>query len=83
MDALSHDLVGSTFLAATPHQRLAVLTRMAANESNPQTAAETFFRELKHWTVRSYYTTRIGIVQDQHYKGNVYQPGEYAGYDAT
>ena len=83
VDARSHDLVGTTFLAAMPRQRLAVLARMAANASNPQTAPETFFRELKHWTVRSYYTTQIGIHQDQHYKGNVYQTGEYAGYGAT
>lgn len=83
VDALSRDLVGTTFLAATPRQRLAVLTRMAANEDNPHTGPEKFFHELKHWTVRSYYTTSIGIHQDQHYKGNVYQTGEYTGYDAT
>jgi hypothetical protein len=83
VDALSRDLVGTTFLAATPPQRVAVLTRMAANEANPQTGPEKFFHELKHWTVRSYYTSSIGIHQDQAYKGNVYQTGEYAGYDAT
>jgi hypothetical protein len=83
VDALSRDLVGTTFLAATPRQRVAVLTRMAANEANPQTGPEKFFQELKHWTARSYYTSSIGIHQDQAYKGNVYQTGEYAGYDAT
>ena len=80
---ICQDRVGATFLAATPRQRMAVRTRMAANESNPQTAPEKFFGELKRWTARSYYTTKIGIHQDQHYKGNVYQPGAYAGYDAT
>ena len=25
---------------------------------------------------------KIGIQLDQEYKGNVYQPGEYAGFDA-
>jgi hypothetical protein len=83
VDGLSRDLVGTTFLAATPRQRVAVLTRMAANEASPQTGPEKFFQELKHWTVRSYYTSSIGIHQDQAYKGNVYQTGEYAGYDAT
>jgi Gluconate 2-dehydrogenase subunit 3 len=83
VDALSHDLVGATFLAATPRQRVAVLTRMAANETSPQTAPEKFFGELKQWTVRSYYTSTIGIHQDQEYKGNVYQTGAYAGYDPT
>lgn len=83
VDQLSRDLVGTTFLQATPRQRLAVLTRMAANEAHPQTDQEKFFHELKHWTASAYYTTKIGIHQDQHYKGNVYQMGEYAGYDAT
>ena len=83
VDQLSRELTGTTFLAATPRQRLAVLARMAANEADPQTEPEKFFRELKHWTASGYYTTKIGIHQDQHYKGNVYQMGAYAGYDAT
>jgi hypothetical protein len=83
VDAMSRDLSGKTFMDATRAQRLAVLTRMAANESDPKTALEKFFSEqLKHWTVRAYYTSKIGIHTDQQYKGNVYQPGEYAGYDA-
>ena len=38
--------------------------------------------ELKRATVTSYYTSKVGIQVDQEYKGNVYQPGEYAGFDA-
>ena len=34
------------------------------------------------WTVRGYHTSDIGIDADQEYKGSVYQPGEYAGFDA-
>jgi hypothetical protein len=83
VDALSRDLNGKAFLEAGKEQRVSVLARMAANESKPQTPAEKFFVELKQWTVRSYYTSKIGIHQDQQYKGNVYQTGEYAGYDAT
>jgi hypothetical protein len=33
--------------------------------------------------VFGYYTSKIGIHADQEYKGNVYQPGEFAGFDAT
>src|SRR5947208_3271804 len=83
VDALSRELNGKPFLEATPDQRVAVLTRMAAAESDPKTVAERFFRELKGWTARSYYTSKIGIHLDQEYKGNVYQRGEFAGYDAT
>jgi hypothetical protein len=82
IDALSLDLNSQPFLQATPDQRVAVLTSMAAGERTPNTPPQRFFTELKRWTVRGYYTSKIGIHMDQEYKGNVYQQGEYAGYDA-
>ena len=82
VDGLSRELNGQQFLHATPDQRLTVLTSMAADERAPKTPPERFFTELKRWTVRGYYTSKIGIHVDQEYKGNVYQQGEYAGYDA-
>lgn len=81
VDALSRELNGKPLLEATPDRRAAVLTRMAAGESDPQTPLDHFFKELKWWTVFGYYTSKIGIHTDQEYKGNVYQPGEYAGFD--
>ena len=83
VDGLSRELNGKPLLEATPDQRVAVLTRMAAGESDPKTPAERFFREVKRWTVRGYYTSKIGIQMDQEYKGNVVQQGDYAGFDAT
>ena len=83
VEVLSRRLHGKPFLKTTAAQRTAVLTRMAAGESEPKTAAERFFVELKRWTVLGYYTSRIGIHTDQQYKGNVSQPGDYAGYDVT
>ncbi len=83
VETLSREMSGKTFMASTPEQRLAVLTRIAAAESDPKTDAEKFFREIKSSTIRAYYTWKIGIHDDQQYKGNVIQPGEYAGYDAT
>ena len=83
VDELSREMVGVAFLKATPPQRLAVLTRMAAGETDPKTPAERFFRTIKDATAGAYYTSKIGIHQDQNYKGNVYQPGDYAGFDAT
>jgi len=82
VDTLSQELQGKAFLQGTPEQRLAVLTKMAAGEKDPKTPAEHFFQQLKGWTVRAYYTSKVGIQADQRYKGNVYQRGEYAGYDA-
>jgi len=83
VDGLSRELNGQSFLQATVAQREAVLTRMVAGESDPKTAPEQFFKELKRWTVQGYYTSKIGIHVDQEYKGNVYQPGEFAGFDAS
>lgn len=82
VDALSSELTGKALLAASPAERVAVVTRMAAGESAPRTLVERFFNELKRWTVRGYYTSKIGIHLDQQYKGNVAQPGEFAGFDA-
>ena len=82
VDALSQELHGKAFLQGTPEQRLAVLTKMAAGEKDPKTPAEQFFQQLKGWTVRAYYSSKVGIHADQQYKGNVFQRGEYSGYDA-
>ena len=51
--------------------------------ANPNTSIGGFYRNLKGATVRAYYTSDIGIHKDQHYKGNVYQTGEYAGFDPS
>jgi len=82
VDALSKELNGQAFLQGSAEQRVAVLTRMAAGEHDPKTPADHFFQTLKHWTARAYYTSKVGIHADQQYKGNVYQRGEYAGFDA-
>ncbi len=81
VDDLAREAGGARFLQATPATRHAVLTRMAAGETAPKTPDERFFVELKRATVTSYYTSKIGIHVDQQYKGNVYQLGEYAGFN--
>jgi gluconate 2-dehydrogenase gamma chain len=84
VEALSREMNGGkTFMQATPEQRLALLTRIAAAEKDPKTDAEKFFKQIKGSTINAYYTSKIGIHDDQHYKGNVIQPGDYAGFDAT
>jgi len=85
---------GTTFLKSTPDQRIAVVTKMASSEdetpgsrrrrrANPNSSIGGFYRQLKGATVRAYYTSKVGIHDDQHYKGNVYQTGEYAGFEPT
>jgi len=80
VEALSREVSGKGFMEATPEQRLAVLTRMAA-ETEPKTPAQQFFGEIKGATIHAYYTSKIGIHDDQQYKGNVLQTGEFAGFD--
>ena len=70
VEVLCREMHGTGFLACTPEQRTAVLTRMAANEEDPKTPEELFFRELKGQTVRGYYTSKIGIHDEMEYKGN-------------
>src|SRR5881398_1344912 len=82
VEGLSRELNGKPLLEATPDRRVAVLARMAAGEADPKTAPRRFFGVLGGWTARGYYTSKIGIHLDQEYKGNVYQRGEFAGYDA-
>ncbi|MBW8768960.1 MAG: gluconate 2-dehydrogenase subunit 3 family protein [Gemmatimonadetes bacterium] len=94
VEDLSRQMNGTTFLKSTPEQRVAVVTKMASSEdetpgsrrrrrANPNTSIGGFYRTLKGATVRAYYTSSIGIHDDQHYKGNVYQQGDYAGIEPT
>ena len=80
IDALSHEMHGKRFLDATPGEQMAVLSRIAANERNPQTPEDHFFLELKFGTADAYYSSKIGIHQEMEYKGNVLLP-EFAGYE--
>ena len=78
VNALAQEMHGAAFLGLPPEQRLAVLTRMAAHESEPKAPEEQFFRELKGRTIHGYYTSRVGIHDEMEYKGNTLQD-EYAG----
>ena len=83
VDQLSRDANnGKPFLQATPEQRLAVLTGMAANEQKPEKPEEHFFVELKARVVHAYYTSEIGIKQEMEYKGNSYLT-EFVGTDVS
>jgi hypothetical protein len=70
VDALAREMHGSPFMDVSEEKRVAVLERMAAKETSPETPAEKFFGPLKEWTARGYYTSKIGIHDEMEYKGN-------------
>jgi len=82
IEQISQEMHGRSFLACTPEERVALLTRISQNESSPVKPEELFFRELKSRTARAYYTSKIGIHNEMEYKGNV-SLKEFVGYDAT
>lgn len=66
------------FVKLTAPQVNELLTAISANEMQPKTPVELFFRTTKDATIRGYYTSEIGIQQDLQYKGNQYLP-EFVG----
>jgi Gluconate 2-dehydrogenase subunit 3 len=82
IERLSREERGRAFLQSSPDQRVALLTRIAANERQPKTPEERFFVELKTRVVRAYYTSEIGIRQELEYKGNSYL-AEFVGTDVS
>ena len=82
VERLSQEANGKPFMSSIPEQRIAVLTRIAQNEGQPQTPEERFFKELKSRVVYAYYTSEIGIKQEMEYKGNTYL-NEFVGEDVT
>jgi hypothetical protein len=78
VESLCREMHGAGFLATTPEQRAAVLTRMSANEKEPRAPEELFFRELKGRTIHGYYTSKVGIHDEMEYKGNSLQ-ADFAG----
>lgn len=82
VEQVSHDMNGRAFLQSPPADRVAVVSRMARGEANPQKPEEVFFIQLKARVVDAYYTSEIGIKQELEYKGNTYQ-AEFAGFDVS
>ena len=82
LDQISVEMNGRPFMQADQGQRVAVLTRMAGKESNPEKPEEKFFVELKSSVARAYYTSKIGIHNELEYKGNTYLR-EFAGVDVS
>lgn len=82
VDALSTTLHGKPFMKASPAERLAVVTKMAEHEAKPQTEIDKFFVLLKTATIKVYYTSKIGVLQEMEYKGNTMLQ-EFVGMDVS
>jgi hypothetical protein len=80
VNVVARNVSGTPFLAASPEQRTAILTNLAAGEEDPKTDGERFFVDLKQWTAFGYYTSRIGIHDEMEYKGNTLL-AEFSGTD--
>ena len=79
---LSQVMHGAPFMQVSATQRVAVLSKMAENETKATTPVEKFFVELKSRVVDAYYSSEIGIKQEMEYKGNSYLT-EFVGTDVS
>lgn len=82
VETLARQRHGRGFLALSAPERDAIVGSMVAGESDPRTDEARFFVVLKQRTIRGYYTSRLGIHDELHYKGNTLQD-VYAGIDVS
>jgi gluconate 2-dehydrogenase subunit 3-like protein len=72
INKMSVDKFAKPFADSTVDQQTEMLKDLSKNEMSPQTVEERFFRTIKYATVDGYYTSKIGITDELHYKGNAY-----------
>ncbi len=70
IEVMSQHYNGKSFGAASAEEKIAVLQVLSDNVEMIELPEVQFFRELKHLTVRGYYTSKIGIHDELEYKGN-------------
>jgi hypothetical protein len=70
IDPMSQHYNGKSFVDSSSEERIAVLTVLSDNDHMTDLPEVRFFRDLKHLTVRGYYTSKIGIHDELEYKGN-------------
>jgi hypothetical protein len=63
------------FMKSSPEQRLAVLTRMAQNESKPEITGRAILQRPEGTSRLRVLHVGVGIKQEMEYKGNTYQTG--------
>jgi hypothetical protein len=70
IESMSQHYNGKSFVEASSEEKIAVLKVLSDNEHMTELPEVQFFKELKHLTVRGYYTSKIGIHDDLEYQGN-------------
>ena len=72
LDAEAVTRFRAPFAKLAPGQVDTILQTISRNEKAPETPLEAFFVIMKQATIRGYYTSKIGIHDELHYKGNVF-----------
>ena len=80
IDLMSQRYSGKSFVDSSSEERIAVLTVLSDNDHVTDLPEVRFFLDLKHLTVRGYYTSKIGIHDELEYKGNR-MLAQYVGCD--
>ena len=80
IDLMSQHYTGKSFVDASPEQRIEVFTVLSDHDQMTDLTEVRFYKDLKHLTVRGYYTSKIGIHDELEYKGNRIQQ-EFSGCD--
>src|SRR5262249_13371693 len=71
VELMSQEYCGKSFVASSAEEKIAMLTVLSKNIRMTELPEIRFFRDLRELTIRGYYTSKIGIHDDQDYKGNV------------
>jgi len=71
IEAMSERSCGKSFLKASPEQRTEVLQVLSDNLEMTELLEVRFFKQLKRLTIDAYYTSKIGILEELEYKGNI------------
>jgi hypothetical protein len=71
---------GKSFVQCSADEKIGVVTILADHEFATELPEVRFFRDLRELTIQGYYTSKIGIHDDQDYKGNV-MLAEFVGCD--
>jgi Gluconate 2-dehydrogenase subunit 3 len=70
MESMSEHYNGKSFVASGSEEKIAVIKVLSDNAHLTELPEVQFFNELKHLTVRGYYTSKIGMHDELEYQGN-------------
>jgi hypothetical protein len=71
VELMSQHYCNKSFVASSSEEKIAVLTVLSNNIAMTELPEIRFFKDVRELTIRGYYSSKIGIHDDQDYKGNV------------